>query len=176
MITHQTFLLISADAIKCIGASEAPSYLIISSSISWAARRYRDHYNRTQERMTSLQGIHPLTGDTVCVTVYPVLDRHWLLTVNVNKNRDAGPPSAATAPHSHCLPSRLASGRDRNHIPPRHIQSFYNSYLLARRGWVTLPDLPCREQKGPRHTSGANKEGWRHFLVNKHKQPIIWIN
>lgn len=132
MNTQQNFLLISADVIKRIDASEALTYLRITSSLSWAAKRYREHFNRTQERMTSFQGIHPLTGDTVCVTVYPVLDGHWLLTVNVNKNRDAGTPSAATPPISPCPLTRRASGTSRIPLLNPLIQPYYESYWLAR--------------------------------------------
>ena len=150
MITHQTFLLISADAIKCIGASEALSYLIISSSISWAARRYRDHYNRTQERMTSFQGIHPLTGDTVCVTVHPVFDSRWLMTVIVHQDRDAGTPSAATPPLSPSTPTRRASRIYRGAEPDIYKMS-PAPLNMSKTGPGEAPsDLPCRGLKRPR--------------------------
>lgn len=62
MKTYQSFLLISADSVKRIDATEALAHLLISSSISRDAKRDWDLKIRTREMMTSFIGIHPLTG------------------------------------------------------------------------------------------------------------------
>lgn len=144
MNTQQNFLLVSADAIQSIDTTEALTYLLITSSISWAAKRRWDLKNRAQERMTSFQGIHPLTGDTVCVTVHPVLDNRWLLTVIVKQNRDAGTPSAATPPLSPTPPSRRTSHIYRGAEPDIYKMSPAPLYMSKRGRYYAAPLLPYR--------------------------------
>lgn len=159
MNTQQIFLLISADAIQSIDATEALTYLRITSSLSWAAKRHRDYYSRTQERMTSFQGIHPLTGDTVCVTVHPVFDSRWLMTVIVHQGRDAGTPSAATPPLSPSTPTRRASRIYRGAEPDTYKMSPAPLNMSKRGHCYTMSLLPCRGQKASRglYTLTVNK-------------------
>ena len=57
MKTYQSFLLISADSLKRIDATEALAHLLLSSSISRDAKRDWDLKIRTREMMTSFSGL-----------------------------------------------------------------------------------------------------------------------
>lgn len=125
------YILITTDAVGGISAAEALQYLTLSPGSREQLRHLR-HYDRTRELVTSFSGILSLTGIDVNIEVYAVIDGLWLMSVSIGDDNDAGTPSATPPLLSHTPTTRRASGRDRNFIPPRHIQSFYNSYLLAR--------------------------------------------
>lgn len=132
MKTYQTFLLVSPDAIKGIDASEALTYLHISSFISRAAQRCSDLKLRTREMMTSSIGIHPFTGDTIHVKVHPVVDGRWLLTVTVNQDHGAGTPSPLSPSSPPAPPKTHGLGRYKDTRPDAYNKHIHTLYLSKR--------------------------------------------
>lgn len=130
MKTYQSFLLISADSVKRIDATEALAHLLISSSISRDAKRDWDLKIRTREMMTSFSGIHPFTGDTIHVKFHPIMDGRWLLTVTVNQDRGAGTPSPLSPSSPPALPATHGLGRYKDReslVYKKHTHTLYLS-------------------------------------------------
>lgn len=126
------YLLISTDAIKSISASEA-LHLLTASSRSRYKNRHLQLNKCFRERMAAFIGILFLSGLSFKVDAYPVAEDLWVLTISSEDDAEAGTPSATMSGSVPLTSRHRASGRDRNHIPPLHIQTLYNSYLLARR-------------------------------------------
>lgn len=129
MKTYQSFLLISADSVNRIDATETLEYLLISSSISRVAPRCSDLKLRTREMMTSFSGIHPFTGDTIHVKVHPIMDGRWLLTVTVSQDRDAGTPSPLSPSSPPAPPRTHGLGRYKDTRPDAYNKHIYTLYL-----------------------------------------------
>ncbi len=129
MKNYQSFLLISADSVKRIGAAEVLENLLISSSISRVAQRYSDLKLRTREKMTSLIGIHSLSG-SIHIRVHPLHGDRWLLVITVCQDSNAGTPSPLSLYFSPAFSMTHGLGIYKDTVPNdyrNHTQSLYMS-------------------------------------------------